>query len=631
MRPSLIDKVKAMLDLETAPVAPLATVRQRVTDSYFERLTVYPVKKSRVIAVEFEAPEPELAAEVANAVAEAFVDLQQDAKRQSAVAATAWLEQEIERLRDRVAEAEQAVSSYRSGNELYSVGSETQAGAQGNLSTQQLSELNAELARARAARAEAEARAELVQTVLAEGGSLESAQEVLESPLIQRLRERQVSLRAQIVELSTVYLPGHPRIRSLQSQLSNLEGQIRQEAEKTLNALRTAARVAAARETSLIASLDQAKVAVSESNDQEIELRALEREAAAQRDLLESFLARYREAIARTDADYLPADARIISRAVAPQDPSYPKRTMMTIAAGVAAFLIGAAILLLREFSSGRAFRMIPYGAPAELAPVVVATRAIDAEARVVAASSPGLVEAEVMPDAVTPVAVTTATVAEPANDLATAAALGAVAAGSADPVASEEPDHPGTAELAEILANPALRVVLFAGVQGGEGSGDLAFAAASTAAQGKPRFLVMDIGMQPSEALGGFERPGVGDLLAGDAAFGEVIRRDDASRVHTIPMGTTENNPPLQRLQIVIGALSHTYDKVIVVADRFQDWPHAHIRPDLAVIVCGPDSTEAVRNEVSEEALKRGAREVLVARYTRGGPVQLAEVSAAA
>ncbi len=63
-------------------------------------------------------------------------------------------------------------------------------------------------------------------------------------------------------------------------------------------------------------SLNDAKADVSRSNDQGIELRALEREATAQRDLLESFLSRYREAAARTDANYLPADARIISHAV---------------------------------------------------------------------------------------------------------------------------------------------------------------------------------------------------------------------------------------------------------------------------------------------------------------------------
>ena len=150
---------------------------------------------------------------------------------------------------------------------------------------------------------------------------------MLNSQLIQRLRERQVALQAQIAELSTTLLPGHPRIRALKEQVANLDGQIRDETAKVLASLQTAARVAAAREQSLVKSLNEAKVDVSRSNDQGIELRALEREAAAQRDLLELFLARYREAAARTDANYLPADARIISRAVPPIEPSFPKKS----------------------------------------------------------------------------------------------------------------------------------------------------------------------------------------------------------------------------------------------------------------------------------------------------------------
>ena len=118
-------------------------------------------------------------------------------------------------------------------------------------------------------------------------------------------------------------------------------------------------------------SLNEAKGAVSVSNDQGIELRALEREAAAQRELLESFLARYREASARTDANYLPADARIISRAVAPSEPSFPKKTMMAIAAAIATLLLASAIVLLAEFTSGRAFRVIGYGAARDARPPV--------------------------------------------------------------------------------------------------------------------------------------------------------------------------------------------------------------------------------------------------------------------
>ena len=85
---------------------------------------------------------------------------------------------------------------------------------------------------------------------------------------------------------------------------------------------------------------------------------------------------------------------------------------------------------------------------------------------------------------------------------------------------------------------------------------------------------------------------------------------------MHLIPMGSVEGNPPLQRLQLVVGALTHTYDKVIVVADSLDDWPYDHVRPDIAAIVCGPDTTEAMRTEVYDAALVRGAHSALIVRF---------------
>ena len=81
-RPSLIGSLLVMLGIKEHPIEE--SIRQRVMDSYFERLSVYSVSKSRVIGLEFTAPNPSLAAEVANAVADAFVALQQGAKRESA-------------------------------------------------------------------------------------------------------------------------------------------------------------------------------------------------------------------------------------------------------------------------------------------------------------------------------------------------------------------------------------------------------------------------------------------------------------------------------------------------------------------------------------------------------------------
>lgn len=609
-RPSLVGSLMVMLGLDESPVE--SSIRQRIMESYYERLRVYPVQKSRVIGIEFQAPDPELAAEVANAIAATFVAMQQVGQRESAAAATQWLEQEIERLRGRVAEAEQAISEYRASKGLFDVDRRNDTPV-GNLSTQQLSDLNAELGRARAARAEAESRARLVQSLIAEGATLDASQEVLASQLIQRLRERQVALRAQIAELSTTLLPAHPRIRALEGQLANLDGQIRQEANKVLASLNTAARVAAAREESLIMSLNQAKSVVSQSNDEEIELRALEREAASQRDLLESFLARYREALARTDSDYLPADARIISRAVAPREPSYPKKAMMAVAAAIAAFLIGAALLLMREFTTGRAYRLLDYGgAPGPLRPSAATDLVVTPVAE--RARDGAIV---LLPEAVP--APSAAAAAEAA--LAAPVVLAENAAGDRAGIvvadAQTELDPAGTVELAEIIASPAVRLALFAGAVGGEGAGDIAFATAREAAGDNLRLVLIDVGAPPSEALGGYEQPGLGDLLSGEAAFGEVITREEGSRVHVIPMGAIGTNPPLQRLQLVIGALTHTYDKVIIVADKLADWPDEHVKPDIAAIVCGPETTEDMRVGAYEAALERGAQSAIIVRYS--------------
>ena len=225
------------------------------------------------------------------------------------------------------------------------------------LATQQLSELSTELSRVRANRAAAEANAQGVRATLQSGASLDALPEVLSSGLIQRLRERQVQLKADIADLSTTLLDGHPRIRALRSQLSDLDGQIRNEAEKVLKGLETEAKTATLRENQLIASLNQLKAESARAGEEEVELRALEREAASQRELLESYLTRYREASSRKDRNYLPVDARIFSRAIVPAEPYFPKTVPIVGAAFAASLLIMAIVTLLQELFSGRAMR----------------------------------------------------------------------------------------------------------------------------------------------------------------------------------------------------------------------------------------------------------------------------------
>jgi Mrp family chromosome partitioning ATPase len=177
----------------------------------------------------------------------------------------------------------------------------------------------------------------------------------------------------------------------------------------------------------------------------------------------------------------------------------------------------------------------------------------------------------------------------------------------------------PGTAELAEIVASDAVRVALFAGAEGGEGTGEIAYATARQVVRKGERSVVVDLGTRPSPVLSPPGEPGLAELLAGTFSFGEVIRRDEPSNVHVIPTGKG-SGAPYQRLQLVIGALTHTYDKVVVVADSVADWPAENLKPDLAAIVCGPATTEDTSERIYQSALDRGARSAIIVRYASDG-----------
>src|SRR5271169_1567262 len=296
----------------------LLTPEERVLDAYFDRLTAYAVDKSRVVVIEFQSRDPELAARVANSIVDGYLVLQQNARQEQAKSASLWLSGEIDSLRKKVADAESRVEDFRSKSSLF-VGTNNTT-----LSNQQMGELNTQLNNARALKSDAESKARLIREMLQSGKPIE-ASEVLNSELIRRLSEQRVTLRAQLAEQSSTLLDGHPRIKELKAQLADLDRQLREEASKISRSLDNDARIASGRDEAFSASLEQSKKLASSTNGQDVQLRALEREAKAQRDLLESYLAKYREANTRENIETAPADGRIISRASFPNSAAYPK------------------------------------------------------------------------------------------------------------------------------------------------------------------------------------------------------------------------------------------------------------------------------------------------------------------
>lgn len=560
-----------------------ASVEDRVLRAMRERLNVYNVDRSRVIVVSFSSTDPKLAADVPNAIADAYLAVQEQAKRLTTADATEWLEPEIADLRKRVREAEARVADYRAKADLL-------AGGQNNtvIANQQLSEISSELVRVSAARSAAQARAKAIRDALASGASAESIPEVLNAPVIQRLRERQAQISSDLADASTTLLENHPRIRSLNAQLAEVEQQIRSEARKVLASVESEASSMRARETELTGDLNRLKAAAAQAGGDEVELRALEREAAAERALLESYLTRYREAASRADRNYLPADARIFSRATQPYEPYFPKVLPITAAAFVGSALLLAIFTLLAELFSGRAMRPAP--------------RVIEP------------VEEIVMP------AVRLANVEGAADADGAEEVVEAVADNGPDPIEAipAQRDELTIEEAADRLAESNVSRAVFISPEGDEAAAASVLVAREVSDAGL-RVVFLDLtstGTPSATMLESNRYPGITNLLAAEAQFSEIIRADLYSDCHVISVGTAHMEKAMRaidRLPIILASLETAYDLIIVECGPTDAESLSRVVTDtteILVSVIEPED-EAIR-ETSLDLAESGYREVL-------------------
>ncbi|WP_439272647.1 Wzz/FepE/Etk N-terminal domain-containing protein [Pseudochrobactrum sp. HB0163] len=568
-------------DPRTIPAIDQVLTRMR------ENLQVYNVAGSRVIVVEFVAKNPQTAADVANKIADEYIAAQAAAKRQLTGEAANWLAPEIERLTKKVREAETKVADFRATSDLLNTSNNT------SLATQQMSDISAELSRIRAERAASEAKAESIRTALKNGVPVNSLPDVMSSGIMMQLNERRGALMAEIANLSTTLLDGHPRLQALRAQLADIDRQIRQEGNTVLKSLDNEVIAARNREEEQNRELNRLKAQAAQAGSQEVELRALEREAAAQRDLLQSYLARFREASSVEDRANQPADARIFSPARVAAAPYFPKVLPMVGMSFAGGLLFLSVFVLLRELFSGRAF--VP-AAPAR-------ARSIWGDDDEIAAQSPSLarndiydisgsakpdnaekpaqpaeaVSADKMPFADTPEtsehqmkradidietiqriydSYTHSTVAEPSGQ----------AVEAADDLYAPN----GIATIASRLMLQERRRIVLISPEGDSGSVGSVHLLRELADRSL-RVLLVDLtgtGAVSTAMLDGRKPAGITDLLLSVKQFTDVIHHDLYSEADVIPAGHCDPREAMalaERLPVIFEALETAYDFVLV------------------------------------------------------------------
>lgn len=298
--------------------------------------------------VSFRSVDPGKAAQIANAICEAYIGDQLEAKYQSTRRASAWLQDRVTSLRAEALADSQAVFDFKQKNNMVESGGKL-------MNEQQMSEVNSQGILAHAATAEAKARYDRIRRVMSQDVLPNaSVTDALKSEVLIKLRQQFLELAGRESILSKQYGPDHLAAIALRSQMLEIRRNIADEMQKIAESTKSDYEIALTRETSIQKSLDSAVAQSRITNQAQVQLRELESKAQASRTLYDNFLQRYLESVQQQSFPI--SEARLITPATPPPNKSHPMTltVLMVSVAGGIMIAFGAAVL--REASS-RVFR----------------------------------------------------------------------------------------------------------------------------------------------------------------------------------------------------------------------------------------------------------------------------------
>jgi exopolysaccharide transport family protein len=298
-----------------------------------------------VVNVSATSESPEKAAKIANGVIDSYFAEQVQSKYDTRKIASSWFSQQLQELKSKVEASDRAVEQFRASNNLTITQGVT-------VNDQQLTDLNNKIIEAHVQTAEARAKFDQVENIAkthADPGILEQA---LSSEVIARLRTQYADVSKNLADVSSKFGPQHPLVVNAKAQQRETKRLIDEEVKRILENTQQAYRVAQSREDALQRSLTNLKGVSNESGIEQVRLRELQREADANRTLYESFLARYKETNAQESLE-LP-DARIVSQADVPIQPSFPKSTLILAFSGLLGLGFGGVLAFVVDSADHR-------------------------------------------------------------------------------------------------------------------------------------------------------------------------------------------------------------------------------------------------------------------------------------
>jgi len=314
---------------------------EAVYESFSKRLVVEPIRLSQLAKISFESSDAELAARVANATADIFIETDLEARFKLTRQATGWLQDQLSDLRQKLNESEKILQDFREREGIVDLKSVTQSGA-----GRQIEEVMGRLVEARMKRAEAEGAYQQIRSA-PKGSDLSSLPAVLRNPIVAEAKRAEGDAERKLSEVSQRYGKEHPRFVQASSEMESARDNLRRQVESVVASVIREYEVARGTENTLEGVLSSAKGSVQLLNRKEGELSIYEREVEANRQMYDMFIQRTKET--NVTGDLQTPIARVVDPAVVADRPVKPKKTQIVIIAFVLGIFLGVLAALLRD------------------------------------------------------------------------------------------------------------------------------------------------------------------------------------------------------------------------------------------------------------------------------------------
>ncbi len=328
---------------EPTAVPTEAEARAHAIGAVVSRVKVESVPDSDMLRLGFSAHDPEVAARVANAYADAYVEMGLETRLQAVSKAATWLTGRLEGMREKVEASERKLQAFREAEGLVDM-----QGAL-DLVDKQLSGLADRVVEARTKRDELEGLfAQIQRAEKLSSAELAAHPTLARNATIQELKTSELQAEREVSELAKRYGPQHPKMVAARTDLETVRAKLGTEVGNAMAGVRKELDIARAQADKLEAELAATKTNAQDANRQEFTLRALKRDVESDRQLYDLFLTRFKET--NLGADVESTNARIIDAAMVPVAPVEPRIRRIVSAVVLLALLAGVGLAFLMEY-----------------------------------------------------------------------------------------------------------------------------------------------------------------------------------------------------------------------------------------------------------------------------------------